>query len=280
MHDKLLSGRVGLIGKVLVFSLILTGFIGCRSSKDIVKKPSQTEIKRLDQLVRENGNFQQLNSKVEFKFMPKEGVSAGMKGTLKLYRDSCILLSIQPFAGIEAVKCLIRKDSIIIVSRLHKTYSVESLRNFKYSNYLNMELIQALLSNRIFIPGLPNPTEKDLSKFEWHKQKNGNFFRWPDESLILDFRISEDGEYNEFKASSPERKEKIRVSYDRFETFAKGLFPYQIIFSLESPEKTVKLQITYLKADFDAPTDFKFDIPSKYKKITTEELIKRFQSML
>jgi hypothetical protein len=40
------------------------------------------------------------------------------------------------------------------------------------------------------------------------------------------------------------------------------------------------MQIFYLKPSFDAKTDFRFDIPAKYKKVTTEELIQRFQNLL
>lgn len=266
--------------KILAFTLVLSTSFGCRSSKEITKKPSETEVKHLEQLVYTNGNFDVLSSKVEFKFIPKEGVSAGMKGTLKMRRDSCIILSVQPFAGIEAVKCLIRKDSIFIVSRLHQTYAVEDLSKLKNAQYLNLELVQALLSNRVFVPGKPKPSTNDLNKFEWHKQKGGDFFRWPDENYILDFCMNDNGEYSELRASSPERLEKIKVLYNFFQEQEKGKFPYQVQVSLEGPEKSYKMQVTYLKPNFDSPTDFRFDIPSKYKKVTTEELIKRFQTML
>jgi len=275
--DAPFSGKSCLLVLLLFFTII---FSGCRSSKDLAKKPSENEVKQLGQLVYSNGNFKNLSSKVEFKFIPKDGVSAGMKGSLKLLRDSCLILSVQPFAGIEAVKCLIRRDSLFVVSRLHKTYAVEDLRNMKNAQYFNLELVQALLSNRVFVPGKPKPTEKDLRMFEWHKVKEGNYFRWPDENYILDFCINNDGQYSELRASSPERQEKIKVTYGLFQEKDKDMFPYQVLVSTEGLKKTFKFQITYLKPSFDTTTDFNFEIPSKYKKVTLEELVKRFQSML
>ncbi|HEY5498907.1 MAG TPA: DUF4292 domain-containing protein [Bacteroidales bacterium] len=264
----------------LLLTFMVSGFYGCRSSKDIAKKPTENEVKHLEQLISNDTDFGSLDSKVEFKFIPKEGVSAGMKGTLKMRRDSCMIFSVQPFAGIEAVKCMIRKDSFFIVSRLHKTYAVEDLSQLKNARYLNMELVQAILSNNIFVPGVTKPTEKDLNKFEWHKVKEGNYFRWPDENYLLDFCINEDGQYNELRASNPENKEKIKVSYNSFEKRGFLLFPNQVTVSVEGLKQTLKVQITYLKTEFNTPTNFKFEIPSKYKKLTTDELIKRFQSML
>jgi len=275
-----LSGKIYSIFKVLLLAVLFSGIYSCRSSKDIARKPSENEVKRLEHYVFNNGNFSSLNSKVEFKFIPKDGVSAGMKGTLKMRRDSCLILSVQPFAGIEAVKCLIRKDSLFIVSRLHQTYAVEDLSQLKNAQYLNLQLIQALLSNRIFVPGKNNPSLNDLNKFEWHKQKEGDYFRWPDENYILDFCLNDEGQYNELRASSPERQEKIKVLYTLFQEKDNGTFPYQMMFSTEGTDKTIKAQITYLKPNFDTATDFRFEIPSKYKRVTTKELIKRFQTML
>jgi len=265
---------------ILLLILLFSGLYSCRSSKDIAKKPTENEVKNLEQLVSGENDFNSLDSKVEFKFIPKEGVSAGMKGTLKIKRDSCLIFSVQPFAGIEAVKCMIRKDSFFIVSRLHRTFAVEDLSQLKNARYLNMELVQAILSNKIFVPGVSKPTKKELNKFEWHKVKEGNYFRWPDENYILDFCLNEDGQYNELRASSPEKPEKIKVSYNSFEKRGSLLFPNQVSVSVEGLKQTLKIQITYLKTEFDTPTNFRFEIPSKYKRVTTDELIKRFQSML
>jgi len=279
-HTVLFSGKVISIFKILSLILVFSGVVGCRSSKDVVKKPSESEFKRLDRLVYEHGNFEYLSSKVDFKFMPKAGVSAGMRGTIKLRRDSCLILSVQPFAGIEAVKCLIRKDSIFIVSRLHQTYAVEDLSVLKGSLYMNLELLQSILFNRIFVLGKTNPTPKDLSKFEWHKQKDGNYFRWPNEDYIFDFCLNKEDQYSDFKASNPEKQQKIQITYSLFQDETAGEMPYRILFSTDGLKNAFKFQLTYLKPDFEIPADFRFEIPSKYKKETTAELIKRFQKML
>jgi len=280
IHTAFFSGKVISILKILSLVLVFSGVIGCRSSKDVVKKPSVSDVKRLDQLVFEHGNFEYLSSKVDFKFMPKAGVSAGMRGTIKLRRDSCLIISIQPFAGIEAVKCLIRKDSIFIVSRLHQTYAVEDLSVLKGFPYLNLELVQSILFNKIFVLGKTNLTPKDLSKFEWHKQKDGNYFRWPDQDYIFDFCLNNEGLYSDFKASNPEKKQKIQITYSLFQDKTAGEMPYRILFSNEGFKNAFKFQMTYLKPNFETPDSFRFEIPSKYKKETTIELFKRFQKML
>lgn len=275
-----ISGKVRSGFFMVLFALLFFGFYGCRSSRDVAKKTTENDVKRLEQLLFNDESLKVINSKVEFKFTPEKGVSAGMKGTFKMRRDSCMIFSIQPFAGIEAVKCLIRKDSFFIVSRLHKTYAVEDLSKIENAGYLNLELIQALFSNKVFVPGILKPTDKDLNRFETHKVKSGDYYRWPDENYILDFCMNDQGQYSELRASNPEKQEKINVTYDLFQDQGESKFPYQVIVSTEGFKKTFKLQMTYLKPSFDTPTSFLFEIPSKYKKVTIEELIKKFQGML
>jgi len=264
-----------------LFALFLiTEFSGCKSSKDIVKRPSVNETRILEQLVNGNGNSGKMDSKVIFRLTPKEGVSVDMKGSLKMRHDSCMIFSFQPFAGIEAVRCLVRKDSIFIVSRLHQVYSVESLRDNKYSQYLNFELLQAVLTNRIFIPGQSKPSAKDLNMFEWHVQKGCEYFRWNQKPINMDFYLNDAKQYSAFKATNANQKIKLEAYYSLFQQASTGSFPTRLDFSTEGLDKKYRLQITYAKPNFDSNVDFRFEIPSRYKRVTTSELINRFQKML
>lgn len=260
--------------------LLITGFTGCRSGKDIVKRPSASDSKILEQLINGDDNSGKMDSKVVFRLSPKEGVSVDMKGSLRLKRDSCMIFSFQPFAGIEAVRCLIRKDSIFIVSRLHQVYSAECLQNNKYSQFLNFELLQAVLTNKIFIPGDTKPSINDLKRFEWHQKKTGEYFRWSKDPLTFDFYLNEAKQYSSFKATEIDQKIMLEVVYSLFQEESTMNFPTRLDFKAEGLDKKYKLQITYLKPNFDSKVDFRFEIPSRYKKVTTPELIQRFQKML
>jgi len=145
---------------------------------------------------------------------------------------------------------------------------------------VNLNLLEALLTNRVFIPGQAAPKINDVNKFEWHKQKEGDYYRLPDENYILDFCLNPDGEYNQLRASSPELQEKVNVQYDYFEAEGPLIFPHKVLISAVGPQKTIQFQVLYVKPSFNSSKEFRFDIPTKYKKVTTEELIKRFQSML
>jgi hypothetical protein len=268
-----------LLGQIFVVMLLSAGFSGCRSSKNLVKRPTASDSKILGNLVN-NGDFESIDSKVNFRLTPSEGVSVDTKGSLRMRRDSCLILSIQPFAGIEVLRCLIRKDSIFIVSRLHQVYSAESLKNNNYGQFLKFELLQAILTNKIFIPGQPTPSAKDLNNFEWHEQKGGSYFRWNQDSINLDFYLNDAKQYSKFIAANVNQKIMLEAVYSLFQEGPTGSFPTRLEFSTEGLDKKYRLQITYFKPSFNSNVDYRFEIPSKYKKVSTADLIRRFQTMI
>ncbi len=263
------------------FVVALTvGLSGCRSSKEVTRKVATGDVKKLESFLHQTSPFKTLDSKVEFKFNPKQGVGASMKGSIRMSKDSCILLSIQPFAGIEAVKCLIVRDSIIIVSRLHKLYSIEKLSQFAYKDYVNISAIQDVLTNRIFVPGDQNPNERKIARFDRFKHKDTEGFRWAENSYILDFIVNSDDQYATLKAYRPEGDQRVYVNYSLFSKENEVDFPHMMAFTMEGFKANYNLQVTYMKPQFNNVTDFRFEIPSSYKKVSTTELIKRFQDLI
>jgi len=268
-----------LFGAVFVVALSV-GLSGCRSSKEITRKVASADVKKLESFLHQSTPYRTLDSKVEFKFNPKQGVGASMKGNIRMFKDSCILISIQPFAGFEAVKCLIVRDSIVLVSRLHKLYAVEKLSQFAFKDYVNISAIQDILTNRIFVPGDQNPNERKIARFDRFRQKETEGYRWAENSYILDFVVNKDNQYATLRAYRPEWDQQVFVNYSLFSAENEVDFPHMMAITTEGFKVNYNLQITFMKPQFNTVTDFRFDIPSSYKKVTTTELIKRFQNLI
>ena len=268
-----------LFGAVFVVALSV-GLSGCRSSKEITRKVASADVKKLESFLHQSTPYRTLDSKVEFKFNPKQGVGASMKGNIRMFKDSCILISIQPFAGFEAVKCLIVRDSIVLVSRLHKLYAVEKLSQFAFKDYVNISAIQDILTNRIFVPGDQNPNERKIARFDRFRQKETEGYRWAENSYILDFVVNKDNQYATLRAYRPEWDQQVFVNYSLFSAENEVDFPHMMAITTEGFKVNYNLQITFMKPQFNTVTDFRFDVPSSYKKVTTTELIKRFQNLI
>ena len=265
---------------VLMFFLLIILLSGCRSSKEIIQKPSKQDMEVIRQMVLETPAYSTVSSKMEFKIFPKEGVSAGMKGSLKIQRDSCIILSLQPFAGIEVVKFLVRPDSFFVVSRVHSLYSAESIDKLPYNELLPYNLLESILTNRIFIPGKPKAENGDLDRFQSYKGKEGDYISLTQDSFNLSFHIDKDQQYDQLRVGTENTLKAIEVNYTMFERTNVGIFPRLVEMKTEEANKKLKATIFFIEPSFNEDTNFKFVISPKYKKVTLAELLKKFSNML
>jgi len=263
---------------LLVLSVLL--MTGCRSSKEIVTKPSKKDMELLRSLVLDKPVVYQIDSKMEFKISTREGISTSMKGSLKLKTDSCMIFSLQPFAGIEIAKCLIRSDSVFVVSRMHQIYAAESISRMPYASFGLFDIVQKILTNRVFIPGISKPEERDLNRFAWAKQKEGTNLNLTQNDYSLDYSLNDDQQYSKLRVYTSGESGNIQVIYSKFEKSDDVVFPYTIEIQANEKDKHLNLQMACLKPVFNTSSDMKFLISAKYKKVTLKELIKRFQDML
>lgn len=265
----------------LLFFCLLSG---CRSTKNVVTKPNRQDMDALRSLIVDEPPVRELNSKVDFWFSGKEGISTRMRGSIKLKSDSCMILSLQ-FSGIELARCLLRPDSLVIVSRLHSIYAVESLKNLPYSTSGLYKILEQVLTNRMFIPGKKEPREKDLNAFVWQKQKEGLKLSLEQRDYALSYLMDNDQQYKQLNLKAADALGELTVNYSDFQETKSIVFPNLVEIdaktqNTDNEPSTIKLKVTYLKPVFNTATDFNFSVPSKYKKVTLKELFKQVDEML
>ena len=255
-------------------------FTGCRSSKEIARKPTKQDVELLKQAVLAEPTFKIVNSKMEFRIYPKEGVSAGMKGSLRLSRDSCMIISLQPFAGIEIVRCLIRPDSIFVVNKLQSLYSAESIDKVPYSNILNYYTLESIVTNRLFIPGKKKAESDDIDEFMSYKGKEGQYFSIAKDSFNISYHFDEDQQYNNLKVGTENVLKALEVNYSMFERSNAGVFPRMVELQTENSGKKLRASFLFLEPAYDKKTDFRFPVSSKYEKVSMKEMINKFSNLL
>ncbi|NLE33254.1 MAG: DUF4292 domain-containing protein [Bacteroidales bacterium] len=278
MKNTSFHRSLSLLGTVALLLVVLT--TGCRTSKQVVTKPSRQDMDVLKGLLIEKPAVKQLNSKVDFWFSSREGISTSMKGAIKLSTDSCMILSLQPFAGIEIARCLIRPDSLVVVSRMHQIYATESLSTLPFSAYDLYNVLEDVLTNRIFIPGNTKPSDKDLKRFTWAKSKESTSLILSQRDYALTYVLNDDQQYHRMSLATGDSTQFVYVNYDDFKSTKDLEFPNRLDMQVLGGGKTLRLKVGYQKPTFNSATDMSFPIPDKYRKVTLQELIKRFQDML
>jgi hypothetical protein len=193
----------------------------------------------------------------------KNNLNFTVHGRMK--KDSIIWLSITPGLGVEALRCLITKDSILIIDRLNNQYLPFGL------NYINQQFnapIDFFMLQNMIIGNMPLPkkTEDKIIKKEelgfWIVQQTK-------ESIILDNYINLSiRKLDSLDIINTTNKSNMTVKYTEFTPMdsvqiAKKI---NIIIRQKNEEKNSIMDIEYTKAErVDKQLNFPFNVPKRFE---------------
>lgn len=248
---------------------------GCRTVKELTGETdaalkAETEFFRT--LDEQSLRYETLSAKIQFEFTPASGKEVGSRAQLRLRRDDRLQISVQPFLGIEMFRLEVSRDSVKVLDRMNKRYFVESIADLKARKHFDFTFgnLQALLTNRLFLPGKQDVSLSDRERFGWERIPAGYHLRTADAAGIQ-YRFLAD---NEAKLRTTEvtdaDQHTLTWDYTNFRTVEGRLFPMDMLASLRDN----KLSIRFNKVELDTPVDLKFTIPDGYERVTPEQILK------
>jgi len=261
----------------VIFSLILIS--GCKSKKtittggELIKKTYKEVI--ADALKTEI-NFKTLTSKGNVEL--KSGSSSQkVPAVFKIVKDSILQVSLRiPIIGGEAMRMDMTPESIVIIDRLKKQYFSE---NFKDSEFLkkldfNFYNLQALFTNKLFIPGKREISSSDYDNF-MVTMANDLYMLQTRGKAALSYNFAVDASdhivstliYNEQQNLS------LQWSYQDFIQDNGLTYPTTMLAKMEVAKKRADINISYNKLDIDKDFNVDTSIPSKYTKVGFKDLI-------
>lgn len=204
-------------------------------------------------------------SKISFKSPQQDIDNANIN--LRVRKDSLIWLSVSKL-GIEAVRGLITRDSIIIVDKIHGEYSVYDFptlsRQFNFA--MNFQLLQALIVGNLPLPKRPAQKIKNERDYLLLRQSEGKV-------LVENYIGEEDRKLKKLMVTEQPTKNTLRLDYEDFASLNNFLFPYTSLVTLDYQSKTdgqfyqTLLRIKHSKVELIEKTPgFPFTIPASYKR--------------
>ena len=255
-----------------VFSLLSLAFFvsSCSTEKNLGK--SNLKSLSANQLIREieDNQFEYENLEAKIGVNLKGNDYLGLKGQLRMQKDSVVWISLSLKVGIEVGRVMITPDSIKYINRSNKTYLVESIDTFKekFPIDLSIQNMQDLLTgndNRLRNSGKSRAfIENDNYILEISENEN---------NLVKNVIVSpESFKINELELKDIENETSdIQIKYDAFQNIDGQLLPSKIIFE---DYKTTRLQdykfnveINYSDIKKVEKLDFPFNISSKFEQI-------------
>jgi hypothetical protein len=249
--------------KLLILSLLTLVLFSCKRS------PASTDANIVDLSEFEIADieFADLSAKTKLQF-ETEGSSVSATANIRIRKDSLIWFSLTPALGIEAARGIITQDSMVLVDRLKKTYSVYSFDALskKFNFNLNYHLIESLILGN---SSQPISTEDQA-------YRDGTDFRLDQADGAVKIQERIDGstlKIENIMMLDDVTNNSLAINYSDFDKLDEFYFPYQAILSLSyTPPSGVGRLNTQVNLDHNRVVieskklKFPFNIPSKYER--------------
>jgi len=202
---------------------------------------------------------------------------------VKIIRDDRIQLSIQPVLGIELYRIELSKDSIKMFDRLNKRYVADNYQQLRREMNVdfNFQNLQALLTNRMFIPGENQLTTNHFRQFRVRKNNSTAEFQWMDRNkTAYTFIADSEEKLLTTKIENEPQKQFLTWEYTRFQTVNNQLFPLRMTARLTSDNQLQgSAVLTFSTPEINSPLALDFTIPSGYNRVSLEQIIHSLRTL-
>jgi hypothetical protein len=214
-----------------------------------------------------------LKIKASNKIRMDEGKEFNFNSNIGIIRDSLLIVSIIPMAGVEIFRIYCDKDSIIIINREEKTYFQDSLNKYLRTKQIEFDLndIIALLANEFFIYGRIKNDINEINRME-ESRKIG----------VVQYKGETDNResfgqviyYNKLKGSIERimisKENKIfymNIVYRGKEKIKRLAFPEYISAEIVNEKNKLFVEMKIKRVEFEEVKYNRIKIPENYKRV-------------
>ena len=270
-----------------VASLLILLLSGCKSPTKVgttsAKGETKTRNEFLESMEERAFRFGTMTARLNAELKIAEN-NVSSRVDLKMVKDSVILLSVQPFLGIEMFRAEFTVDSVRVIDRMNKCYVAESYADMKGEMPIDFNFynLQALLTNRIFLPGEQSISQKQFGQFKLNQEASTTEI-YVEDSLGLLYTFFADGEEKLLSThiSNASKQSALQCDYTDFRVMNKQVFPQLMDISFMS-NNTLQtgISLRFSRIQTDMPVSYEFSIPAKYQRITFARILKAISNSM
>ncbi len=257
---------------VYILLIISTLLLSCKTKKKLTKLESAEKLQIYNGIVSKYIDYQSLLIKSSVKFESSKK-KLNLKATVKILKDSLIIISLSPGLGIEVARIKFTNDSIFILDRLSSQltrgdYQYIS-KNYKID--IGYADIQSILTNELFIYPREYGSLQDefVTGFRFGTGDNKlDMYRKTKNSV--ENLVSVDEQTNAIKKyiiNDIPQNRNLRISFEDNYSEQFNNVPKKVFITSSVDGKYNKINLHYTKVTKNKKLNFSFNIPSKYKII-------------
>lgn len=250
--------------KILMFVAAVMVFTACKTTKTATKpslpgtEPIEvshelTPSEMVQRIQKEQPAFRTANASKMSVYLDFKGRQMDVKASCKITSDSALHLSIQPFFGVELFKLEMTPANLIVIDKMNKMFYESNYSIFRNTLgvTVNYDVMQSLISNRLFVPGdktfLPD-------EFRWKDDKPGNTLVYQNDSFTEEIEIDLNlARIARVVISSNDKSYTMTTTYSDFKMLDGMLFPQKIMIDGNTKEAKSSFHFTIDEVQFNKP---------------------------
>ena len=262
------------ISVICLLAALLAGLAGCTSKKTVVVTDKNPASKLVERVLAAQPNFQTAiasRARLTLNYQQRE-MSAN--ATISIYTDSAIVVSVQPFLGVELIRMELGKQGLTLVDKLNHRYCTMSFSEVfgKSSYHVTYHDIESLLTSRLFAVG--HDTQW-LLKTPSDIRQDGNtaYLSFAEQRLLHQFAIDNTSALINSTTLQLGNDNRLTVTYSNLADFSGKLFPSVVKLDVASALLSAACTIVLQSVSFDTKVNVAPANTSKYNKVNLSTII-------
>lgn len=268
------------------FAAVALIFTSCHTTKvtTATLTGANPEKARFESVIQNNYEYEALQSKVKYS-MGKTSLNGKM--CLESGKRLCMQVN-APIIGFEVARVEATQDTVLIVDKYDKMYTVLSLSNLydiKDIKGHEMEALECIMLGRIYIPGKGQATSKDYNKLSWTTPKlndgtqgySEGLYKGKDYSIL--YSIDENGRLVSTLLAVGAKT--ARWEYSGYEEVEEGQWvpTQEFITATNAQNKEISVGLKLTNPSLGESTWRDFSPSDSYSKVTIKEIGNRIKSV-
>ena len=226
--------------------------------------------------------YNTLSAHIQFDIV-LSGNEMSSRGQLRMMKDERIQIFIQPLLGIDVIRAELTPDSIKIVNRLNRWYMIDAFDHIKGNTEIDFNFynLQALITNRLFLPGEINLTDDKFNLFGWEQTHTGYLLQTSDRNgLQYAFTADSNEQIITTVIKDDATHYMLDCSYKNFLPAGHQSFPTNLHIRLHTESKEqYSLALSFSRVEVDTPLTINFPIPTNYQRVSLSQIINSINNL-
>lgn len=254
--------------------VVLLSLTGCHTKKKVVVADTNPSGRLVERVMAAEPHFRTAvasRARLVLNYQQRE-VSAN--ATINIVTDSAIVVSVQPFLGVELVRIELSKQGVTLVDKLNRRYCSMTFEQITgKSNYrVTYHDIESLLTSRLFAVGhdsnwlrttpLTIRQEGEVAYLSFSEQQLRHLFTIDNATARISATTLQLGSENQ-----------LITSYTNLQQFSDRLFPANVQLRLDSRRLSATCSVILQSVSFDTNVNVAPVNTAKYNKVDLSTIV-------